>query len=536
MSEYSAFGVDIDGIWSLVSPARTRPSDAPLTLLPRSFSIRLVLVFATLTITVGLLSAWVVYQQARAQQFERIRTQLQGIAATAAVAIDGDAFDGLRAPGQQDSDAYRDIQLRLDRIRHANEDIRFVYTMRRDDAGQVSFVVDAPAVDFDGDGAIGEDEEMALLAEPYPDAASMPALLTGFEHASADGALTHDRWGWMLSGYAPIQNARGEPVGLVGVDMMAGRLDELRRAFLIGCASIALAVALASLLLASSLSWRLVRPVRTMQRQLSAVHRGEREHLDPVPGNRELDDLSRGFNELLNARRQVEAKLQESAKLEVLAQLSAAMAHDFNNHLTVIATTTELMAMGAQRSPEDLTRLERIQRAAGGAAAEVRRLLLFARQRPEPHGPVDLHEAILAVADLLQGSAKGIELELDLADDPAVVTGDLSELQSALMNLALNARDAMPSGGTLRFATRLDPAGGTVHLAVQDSGTGMGDDVRARVFDPFFTTKPAGRGTGLGMLAVKTMVERHDARISIDTAPGQGTTVALVFPQRDHRI
>jgi signal transduction histidine kinase len=507
--------------------------------LPRSFSNRLVLAFAALSLLVGLVSSLVVYQQARSQQLERIRTELRSVAATAAVAIDPDIFATLDRPSQQDSPGYRAIQRKLDRVRHSNEDIRFVYTMRLDEEGRVHFAVDAPAVDFDRNGRIDDYEEMAELGEAYPEAATMPALFEGFERPAADQELTSDRWGRMLSGYAPILDDQGQAVGLVGVDMMASRLNQARDAFLLSCLVVVLAVALGSLLLSSLLSWRLTRPMRTMRRELGEVERGEREHLSADQHDAELQLLARAFNALIVSRHRTERKLQEGAKLEAVAQLSAAMAHDFANHLTVVAATTELMLMDVEEGSDEQRRLLRILRAAHGASAEVRRLLVFARQEPQEHTLLDLNEVVSAAVDLARGTTKhGVELHLELEADDARLRGDPSALQSALLNLALNARDAMPQGGELTLGTRwVKDEDGRPRLRawVRDTGTGMSDEVQQRLFEPFFSTKPKGRGTGLGMLAVKSAAEQHGATLRVDSLLGAGTTVSLDFPSADRQ-
>ncbi len=499
--------------------------------MPRSFSVRIVIAFASLSLAVGLLGSWAMYQRARAQQMERIRAELRAVATAAAVAIDGDALAQLQEPAQQGGAAWATIQEQLDRIRVSNEDIRFVYTMRRDPSGAVSFVVDAPAVDFDGNGRIDEDEEMAALGEAYPAAAEMPALYRGFEHPAVDPELTHDRWGWMLSGYAPIFDSQGRSVGLVGVDLMAGRLAQLQRDLRLGCLVIVLAVGLGSALLAAMLSWRLVRPIRAMRRELTQVERGEREYLSTDLGDDELQQLALAFNAQLDSRRSTERQLQEGAKLEVVAQLSAAMAHDFANHLTVISTTAELLLMDAQEGSALQRRLLRLQRAAHGASAEVRRLLVFARRAPEEHKPVDLNELVQAVVDLYKGTSKhGVEVLTLLEADDAMIMGDSHALQGALLNLALNARDAMPDGGILTFGTArgvADDGSPRLLLTVADTGTGMNEEVQRRLFEPFYSTKPKGRGTGLGMLAVKSVAERHGATIRVDSTPGEGSTITL---------
>ncbi|MFH1469516.1 MAG: ATP-binding protein [Pseudomonadota bacterium] len=474
-----------------------------------------------------------VYLVAREHQLQRFRTHLTSVAATAAVSVDGDALASLTDPGQQGGQVFQAIQRKLDAVQQANEDLRFVYTMRRDAAGGVSFVVDGTAIDRDGDGQIGEDEESAALGEPYPEAAEMPSLLAGFSQPSADERFTADQWGRMLSGYAPIRDSRGEVVGLLGVDMMASRVDELRDSLLVASFVFVLVVVLAATGLTALLSWYLGRPLRALEAQVRQIERGEREEVDTAAGGRELHALARSFNDLLVTRRRMEAHIQVAAKLDALGQLSAAMAHDLNNHLAAIVALVDLALLTLPSDAPQRRHLERAQGATAGASAEVRRLMLFARPGQEEFKVIDLHVIIPSVMDLLTGTtACGVTIAQELTASHPRFLGSFFDVQNALLNLALNARDAMPEGGELLFRTEdLTEEGEAPRLrvSVRDDGTGMSPEVIERLFEPFFTTKPEGKGTGLGMLAVRTVADRHGARVHVESAPGAGTTVSLDF-------
>jgi len=501
---------------------------------PSSFTVRLALAFSVLALGVGLLSSWVVYREARAQQLERLTAQLEAFATAAAVAIDGESFAALRSTVQQTGEDYAAIRARLDRLRAGHRDIRFVYTMRRLADGSISFVVDASEVDFDGNGRIDRWEEQADLGEPYPEAATMPALLRGFSEPTADREFTRDRWGKMLSGYAPILDGNGRSVGLVGVDMMADRVDRLRRSLLRGCAALGLTVALGSLMFALLLSWRLSGPLRALRADIDrARERGLTNRIEPR-GCRELVEVSVAFNALLDERKRLEDRLGSAAKLEALSRISASLAHDVANNLTVIVGQTELALASSMDSAGTSARLRRIGMAATAATAGLRRLTMAARQEASELVPVDLHEIIEGMADLMRGKVgEALSIEARLAAPAAVVMGDPAELHDALLNLALNARDAAGPGGRLAFMTSATADGqglGTLTLVVQDDGHGMTPEILERIFDPFFTTKPPGEGTGLGLFAVRRMAERHRAELRVHSRLGAGSSFTIAFP------
>jgi PAS domain S-box-containing protein len=236
---------------------------------------------------------------------------------------------------------------------------------------------------------------------------------------------------------------------------------------------------------------------------------------------------------------QLESHLRQSQKLEAVGLLAGGVAHDFDNALAAIIITAEL----AQRKPPvgDIhTHLDSILRVARSANGLTRQLLLFSRQEPVKSAVVDVPsriEEILSVLDAALGERIG--LELDLQPVPRVRI-DPSQLDQVLVNLAINARDAMPRGGTLTVATRdvtiTNPspglsAGRYVELRVADTGEGMSQEVLEHAFEPFFTTKAAGGGTGLGLATVYGMVHSALGQVSIGSALGEGTSVRVLLPE-----
>ena len=236
---------------------------------------------------------------------------------------------------------------------------------------------------------------------------------------------------------------------------------------------------------------------------------------------------------------QLESHLRQSQKLEAVGLLAGGVAHDFDNALAAIIITAEL----AQRKPAvgDIdTHLDSILRVARSATGLTRQLLLFSRQEPVKSAVVDVPSRIEEILSFLDAAlGERIGLELDLQPVPRVRM-DPSQLDQVLVNLAINARDAMPSGGTLTVATRdviiTNPppglsAGRYVELRVADTGQGMSPEVLERAFEPFFTTKAAAGGTGLGLATVYGMVQSALGQVTIESALGEGTSVRVLLPE-----
>ncbi len=241
-------------------------------------------------------------------------------------------------------------------------------------------------------------------------------------------------------------------------------------------------------------------------------------------------------------RRRLEEELRQAQKLESIGRLAGGIAHDFNNLLTTILGVGELLAADLPAGGSQAADAAAILEAGRHAAALTRQLLAFSRkQRLEVH-PVRLEEVCRAFSPMLTrliGEEIEVRLDLDVAAPP--VLADRSQVEQVLMNLAINARDAMPRGGRLAIevasvaaeAPRPDgpPPGRWVRLSVADTGTGMTPEVAAQAFEPFFTTKERGKGTGLGLATVYGVVTQHGGHARLLTAPGQGARFDLYFPE-----
>jgi signal transduction histidine kinase len=241
----------------------------------------------------------------------------------------------------------------------------------------------------------------------------------------------------------------------------------------------------------------------------------------------------------------MERSLVQAQKTEALARLAAGIAHDFNNLLTVISLSTELMLARPNQDAPNRSGLERVMDAAQRGGNLVRGLLSLGRKGNAQGQPLDFNQEVTRAAQLLSPILpSSITLDLRLAPDLPAAMGDAAQIEQVVLNLGLNAKDAMPGGGSLTLATQpyeLDrktspPAhaqlkpGDYVLLTVRDTGLGMDEATRRRAFDPFFTTKPTTQGSGLGLATVQSMMEAQGGAITCHSAPGQGTMFSLYWP------
>ena len=244
----------------------------------------------------------------------------------------------------------------------------------------------------------------------------------------------------------------------------------------------------------------------------------------------------------ITERRRLEARVLQSQKMEVVGHLAGGIAHDFINVLTVITSTAELAMAGTRDGDPMFEALQTIRAASTRAARLTAQLLAFSRQQILQPATLDLNDVVIGLAPMV-GRVVGDHVVLDLrpAATPVTVRADRGNLEQVVLNLAINARDAMPDGGTVTIGVAVttlgagDPGtalapGRYAQLTVTDTGTGMSDDVRQRIFEPFFTTKDVGRGTGLGLSMAHGVVQQSGGDIVVRSAPGVGTTFAIYLP------
>jgi signal transduction histidine kinase len=263
----------------------------------------------------------------------------------------------------------------------------------------------------------------------------------------------------------------------------------------------------------------------------------------------QLASVNRRLQEEMEERRKTEEALRQSHKMEAIGQLSGGIAHDFNNLIMIVKGNLRLLKrrLGAEAG-QGSTYIASADEALDRAAHLTQRILAFSRRQPLTPQRVDLSTLVQGLSDLLRHSVgEKVEIVMRLTASWSTVC-DINQMENVLLNLAINARDAMPDGGKLLVETRdvtltrpppdveseFEP-GDYVALAVTDTGTGMPEEVRLRAVDPFFTTKPQGKGTGLGLSMTFGYVRQSGGYLAIDSTPGRGTAITILMP-RDQEV
>jgi PAS domain S-box-containing protein len=248
----------------------------------------------------------------------------------------------------------------------------------------------------------------------------------------------------------------------------------------------------------------------------------------------------------ISERKQLEAQLLQAQKMEAVGRLAGGVAHDFNNLLTVITGYADLLLGGRLVDQAGVGYVHEIRRSAERAADLTSQLLAFSRKQMQRLKVFDLNGLVANVVKMLSRLiGEDVRLEVRLGPEPSLIQADPTQIEQVLLNLVVNARDAMPNGGQITLAvhnTELDdsparqraevPPGPYVQLTVRDTGTGMTDQVKAHLFEPFFTTKEVGKGTGLGLSTVYGIIKQSLGHIEVDSQPGSGTTFQIYLPRR----
>lgn len=242
------------------------------------------------------------------------------------------------------------------------------------------------------------------------------------------------------------------------------------------------------------------------------------------------------FGVILDAthRRSLEEQLAQARKMEAVGQLTGGVAHDFNNLLTVVLGNIDMLATRKEEDERRMRRIEAVRQAAERGRDLTGQLLAFSRRQRLTPVTLDVNRLIRDFAPLMrQAVGEAVTLDLELPSEALNTHVDPTQLETALLNLAVNARDAMPEGGRLVIASRREPGPsqlGYVCIEVRDNGVGMPEEVRKRVYEPFFTTKDVGKGSGLGLSQVYGFVSQSDGEVRLDSAPGEGTAFHLLLP------
>ena len=375
------------------------------------------------------------------------------------------------------------------------------------------------------DGVLRYDANVEADREPI----TVPSdTLQALIQRGANGVVLDSGDGVITTAFAGLYGPSGDLLGVI-VCRLSGATAAFEEVGQWGFfAGLALIAGTLALIVAIFISSRITRPLRALTDGVRLVAGGDYGARVQEDGGRELAELGSGFNamaEQLDRLKCMEAEMRQKQQFAAFGEAAAVIAHEIRNPLGIIKTSSQVVRMKSRLAPTE-------DRMIGFVLEEVRRIdnliqdiLDYVRPRELQHEPIDLRDVVSNVAEAMRPALaeRGIHEVVISSAEPLTVMGDRDRLHQALLNLVLNAMDAMPDGGRLRIVQ--ERQNGLAKISIVDQGVGMAEEVRQRAFDPFFTTKT--RGAGLGLAKVQTIIRDHGGSITCDTAPGRGTTFTI---------
>ncbi len=345
---------------------------------------------------------------------------------------------------------------------------------------------------------------------------------------------------WYITGYAPLRTIDGRVVGMIYVGLLERPYTDLKTRstlLFVGITLSGVALATAASIL---ISRRLSTPVRALVKASRRVAEGELDARVTVTTRDEIGELARAFNTMAAALAVREEqlkdftrkKIMQSERLAVVGQLAADVAHELNNPLQGIVTYSHLLLERLPAGDPQRTSVEKIATQAARCATIIRGLLDFSRPKKPQKKPINLCALVEECFALVEDRAlfHNIEVVRDYADCLPDTVVDPAQIQQVLMNLIINAAEAMDGAGRLTVSTRFDLEREMVQLVLRDTGHGIREEDLGRIFDPFFTTKEVGHGTGLGLAISFGIVKEHGGTITVESELGVGTTFTIELP------
>jgi two-component system NtrC family sensor kinase len=343
---------------------------------------------------------------------------------------------------------------------------------------------------------------------------------------------------WYLTAYEPIRDPDGQIIGALYVGLLEAPFLDRKNAItgsLLVMLSVATLVSLALILLVTNLVLRPIGRIIAMSRRVVDGDLTARVEMDP-PG--EMGQLCRAVDGMAEAVCQREERLKQatrrqitqSEKLASIGRLASGIAHEINNPLTSVMTFAHLLREKENLDKQDTEDLDLIIHETKRAAEIVQGLLDFARERPAVKEPLSINEVVRRTVRLIRNQKlfREITIEEKLGESLPPINGDANRLQQVVLNLCLNAREAMTDGGTIHIETRTEDS--QVILQIRDTGHGIKPEDLEQIFEPFFSTKPVGQGTGLGLSVTYGIVDQHDGRIEVESEEGVGTSFTVLLP------
>jgi len=346
---------------------------------------------------------------------------------------------------------------------------------------------------------------------------------------------------WYITAYEPIRDIDNNVIGILYVGLLEQEFVDLKKQTLFIFLAIALAGMTGALGVSYVLSSGILRPIKRLVDASHALAKGDLSHKVTVHGSDEIGELCETFNIMAESlderdrqlREYMHRRLSQSEKLASLGRLAAGVAHEINNPLTGVLTFSHLLLRKTPPDTPDYEDLEVIVRETTRCRKIVKELLDFARETKSERKPSDLNKVIRDTISLIQNqvSFQNIQIRTELDGNLPAVPMDANEMQQVFTNLALNAAEAMPDGGSITIRTGPDSDPNYVRAEVTDTGTGIPEENLSKIFDPFFTTKEAGVGTGLGLAVTYGIIQRHEGTIDVESEVGKGTTFTVRLPR-----
>lgn len=348
---------------------------------------------------------------------------------------------------------------------------------------------------------------------------------------------------WYISAYEPIRDPRGTTVGALYVGLLQEPFLHKRNiiagSFLVFM-GVATLLSLSLIFLVAKMVLRPIDRIIAMSRKVSSGDLSARVGLHP-PG--EMGQLCQAIDSMADALAHREEQLKlatrqqigRSEKLASIGRLAAGIAHEINNPLTGVLTFAHLLRNKANMEAQDREDLDLIINETSRVAEIVSGLLDFAREKPVKKGPLDVNDAIRRTVRLIGGQKqfKDIIINEELSEDLPAVRGDMNQFQQVLLNLCLNACEAMPDGGTLTLRTGQRDR--QVMIQVADTGHGIREEHLDQIFEPFFSTKPVGKSTGLGLSVSYGIIEQHGGSLEVESTEGRGAVFTITLPAADQQ-
>ncbi|MBN2326089.1 MAG: cache domain-containing protein [Candidatus Omnitrophica bacterium] len=347
---------------------------------------------------------------------------------------------------------------------------------------------------------------------------------------------------WYITAYGPIRDPSGQIIGALYVGVLEKPYLQIRNLIVVFFLVTVAVITLISLFVLGLATKQILKPIGPIIRMAHQVIDGDLSARVKEKPTGEMGDLCKVINQMADAVRQREEQLKQttrqqigqSEKLASIGRLAAGIAHEINNPLTGVLTFAHLLRQNENFSSQDRQDLDVIIQETTRVREIVRGLLDFARESPSMREPLNFNDVIEQTLKLVRSQKEFREVQIQQNLDPSIppVKADKNQLQQVLLNLCLNACEAMQNGGDLTITTQ-SHQDGYVAVLISDTGCGIAAEDQEKIFDPFYTTKPVGKGTGLGLSVSYGIIQSHGGDIDVESRIGEGTTFKIVLPQSE---